>query len=186
MILNVNSVISLGYCVSQTNRISLIFAFEVPLILTAMKTILVIESKSEILENLIEGFEMEGYKVLGTGGGAEGIKLAREFIPDLIVSEILIGTMNGYEVLHALLSSSKTFEIPFIFSTTQSERKDRMMAFELGADDYIVKPYGLEEIYTMAKRWIKSGSERGTKMDAICQSQLNTFTLNKRAALFMA
>lgn len=125
-----------------------------------MKTILFIDNKQAILDNLVEGFELEGYHVLSANCGNQGIALANEFIPDLIVSEIIIGKMNGYSVLQELLDGYKTYRIPFIFSTTQCEKKDKALAFQLGADDYIVKPYGLEEMYIMVNRWIHSGSER--------------------------
>ena len=128
-----------------------------------MRNILLIENKPEILENLTEAFEMEGYKILAADNGAKGIELAREFIPDLIVSGILIGKMDGYEVLQTLLDRHRTFGIPFIFSTTKSEKRDRVLAFELGVDDYIVKPYELKDIFAMAKKWIKSGSKRVVK-----------------------
>lgn len=132
-----------------------------------MKTILFIDNKQAILDNLVEGFELEGYNVLSANCGNQGIALANEFIPDLIVSEIIIGKMNGYSVLQELLDGYKTYRIPFIFSTTQCEKKDKALAFQLGADDYIVKLYGLEEMYIMVNRWIHSGSERIPKNTSI-------------------
>jgi DNA-binding response OmpR family regulator len=70
----------------------------------------------------------------------------------------------GYEVLHLLLDTSATYEIPFIFSTSMSEKVDRTEALRLGADDYIVKPFDLEVLLKMTKTWIKSGSNRhGTR-----------------------
>lgn len=132
-----------------------------------MKTILFIDNKQAILDNLVEGFELEGYHVLSANCGNQGIALANEFIPDLIVSEIIIGKMNGYSVLQELLDGYKTYRIPFIFSTTQCEKKDKALAFQLGADDYIVKPYGLEEMYIMVNRWIHSGSERIPKNTSV-------------------
>lgn len=132
-----------------------------------MKTILFIDNKQAILDNLVEGFELEGYHVLSANCGNQGIALANEFIPDLIVSEIIIGKMNGYSVLQELLDGYKTYRISFIFSTTQCEKKDKALAFQLGADDYIVKPYGLEEMYIMVNRWIHSGSERIPKNTSV-------------------
>lgn len=132
-----------------------------------MKTILFIDNKQAILDNLVEGFELEGYHVLSANCGNQGIALANEFIPDLIVSEIIIGKMNGYSVLQELLDGYKTYRIPFIFSTTQCEKKNKALAFQLGADDYIVKPYGLEEMYIMVNRWIHSGSERIPKNSSV-------------------
>ena len=72
-----------------------------------------------------------------------GIALARKFIPDLIVCDVLMHAMNGHEVLQLLLDSRATFGIPFIFSTSMSEKINRAEALLLGADDYIIKPFAL-------------------------------------------
>jgi DNA-binding response OmpR family regulator len=125
-----------------------------------MDTILVIEDNEDILENLTEYLEMEGYKILGANNGKRGIELAREFIPNLIVCDVLMHEMNGHEVLQQLLDSHLTFGIPFIFSTSMSEKIDRAEALLLGADDYIIKPFALEDLLKMAKTWIQSGSTR--------------------------
>ena len=125
-----------------------------------MKKILLIEDTNDILENLTEYFEMEGYKVLVADNGKKGIELAKEFIPDLIICDVLMHEMDGHEVLRLLLDTAKTHEIPFIFSTSMSEKFDKMESLELGADDYIVKPFELEALLKMAKSWLKSGSKR--------------------------
>ena len=125
-----------------------------------MQTILVIEDNEEILENLIEYMEMEGYKILAANNGQRGVELARELIPDLIICDVLMREMDGHEVLHLLLDSAKTYEIPFIFSTSMSEKVNRAEALKLGADDYIIKPFELEDLLKMVKTWIKSGSHR--------------------------
>jgi DNA-binding response OmpR family regulator len=125
-----------------------------------MKTILVIEDNKDILENLTEYLEMEGYQILAANNGKRGVELAREFIPDLIICDVLMREMDGYGVLHLLLDTSETYEIPFIFSTSMSEKVDRTEALRLGADDYIVKPFDMELLLKMAKTWIKSGSNR--------------------------
>jgi DNA-binding response OmpR family regulator len=125
-----------------------------------MKTILLIEDTKDILENLTEYLEIEGYKILVANNGKEGVDLAREFIPDLIICDVLMHEMDGYEVLRLLLDTAETHEIPFIFSTSMSEKFDRIESLELGADDYIVKPFELEALLKMVKNWIKSGSKR--------------------------
>jgi DNA-binding response OmpR family regulator len=131
---------------------------------TKMDTILVIEDNEDILENLTEYLEMEGYKILGANNGKRGIELAREFIPDLIVCDVLMHAMNGHEVLQLLLDSHTTFRIPFIFSTSMSEKIDKAESLLLGADDYIIKPFALEDLLRMVKTWIKSGSARETSL----------------------
>ena len=127
---------------------------------TKMKTILVIEDNKDILENVTEYLEMEGYKILAANNGKTGVELATEFIPDLIICDVLMHEMNGYGVLHLLLDTSETHEIPFIFSTSMSEQVDRTEALKLGADDYIVKPFDMELLLQMVQSWIKSGSNR--------------------------
>lgn len=125
-----------------------------------MATILLIEDNIPILENLTEYFEMEGYKILIADNGKRGIELAREHIPDLIICDTKMPLMDGYEVLHLILDLTKTYEIPFIFSTSNAENVDRTKALELGADDYIIKPFDPETLLKMAKTWIRSGSKR--------------------------
>ena len=125
-----------------------------------MKTILLIEDNICILENLGEYLEMEGYKIMVANNGKKGVDLAREFIPDLIICDVLMPEMDGHEVLRLLLDTAKTYEIPFIFSTSMAEKIDRTAALKLGADDYIIKPFALETLLKMVRVWIKSGSVR--------------------------
>ncbi|MGE0638238.1 MAG: response regulator [Bacteroidia bacterium] len=125
-----------------------------------MKTILLIEDNKEILENLTEYLELEGFKILLADNGKRGIELAREFIPDLIVCDVKMREMDGYEVLHQLLDTAKTHDIPFIFSTSMSEKNDRTESLNLGADDYIIKPFEPEALLKIANSLIKSGSKR--------------------------
>ena len=128
-----------------------------------MKTILVIEDNPDILENIIEFLEMEGYRILSANNGKEGVEIARKFIPDLIICDVLMQEMDGHEVLHSLMESAKTNEIAFIFSTSMSENVDRAEALDLGADDYLVKPFKLETLLSMVEIWLKSGSRRDTR-----------------------
>jgi CheY-like chemotaxis protein len=125
-----------------------------------MKTILLIEDNTNILENLTEYFELEGYRILIANNGERGVELARELIPDLIICDVLMPQMDGHEVLQLILETARTYEIPFIFSTSMSEKIDKTEALIAGADDYIIKPYDPEILLEMAKKWIKSGSIR--------------------------
>jgi DNA-binding response OmpR family regulator len=116
-----------------------------------LQTILLIEDNPDILENLTEFLEMEGYKILSANNGKRGLELAAEFIPDLIICDVLMHEMDGYEVLRLLLDTTKTHEIPFIFSTSMSEKVDRTEAMKLGAADYIVKPFELTTLLKMVQ-----------------------------------
>ena len=121
-----------------------------------VQTILLIEDNPDILDNLAEFLEMEGYKILAATNGETGLKLAAEFIPDLIICDVLMHEMDGYQVLRLLLATTKTHEIPFIFSTSMSEKVDREEAMKLGAADYIVKPFELKTLLKMVKACIPS------------------------------
>ena len=124
-----------------------------------VQTILLIEDNPDILENLTEFLEMEGFKILSANNGKKGLELAAAFIPDLIICDVLMYEMDGYEVLHLLLNTTKIKKIPFIFSTSMSEKVDKTEAMKLGAADYIVKPFELNTLLKMVKACIISSSE---------------------------
>lgn len=127
-----------------------------------MKSILIIEDNIDILENLTEYLQLEGYHIFSTNNGARGIELALEFIPDLIICDMPEPGIDGKEFLKMLLNNLSTSQIPFIFSTTLFEPINRLEALELGADDYLVKPFELTAMLLMAKNCIQTGSKRQT------------------------
>jgi len=128
-----------------------------------METILLIEDNINILENLTEYLEMEGYRILIANTGKKGIELAIKCIPDLIVCDVLMPEMDGLTVLRTLLESAQGNKIPFIFSTSVSERIDREESMKLGADGYIVKPFDPGSLVKIIKTIIKTGSKRQHK-----------------------
>lgn len=119
-----------------------------------MKTILLIDDNKDILENLKEFFELEGYNVLAVNNGKEGVELAIKHLPDLIICDFIMTQMNGQKVLELILDTDKTSKIPFIFCTCMSERTDRIRALNFGADDYIVKPFDLDDMLKIAEELI--------------------------------
>lgn len=129
-----------------------------------MKTILIIENNEDVRENLREFFEIEGFKVIHTQAGRTGIELAQQFTPDLVLCNLLMPGMSGYEVLKSLSRSDRTNGIPFIFSTVVSDRIIREKALELGADDYIIKPYELNTLLEMVNFRIATGKATHRKL----------------------
>src|SRR5688572_2081509 len=111
-----------------------------------MKTILVIEDNEDIRENVAEILTLADYNVLTAPNGKEGIDSARKNIPDLIICDIMMPGVDGYGVLHVLNKEPQTQNIPFIFLTSKSERSDFRAAMEMGADDYITKPFAGNEL----------------------------------------
>ncbi len=106
-----------------------------------MKTILLIEDNSDVRENTAEILELASYKVIQAENGKEGVEKAQKMMPDLIICDIMMPVLDGYGVIHLLNKSADTASIPFIFLTAKSERPDFRKGMELGADDYITKPF---------------------------------------------
>lgn len=106
-----------------------------------MNTILLIEDNLEMRENTAEILELSNYEVLTAKNGKEGIRKAKEVIPDLILCDIMMPELDGYGVLHALSRDTNTAGIPFIFLTAKADRQDIRKGMTLGADDYLTKPF---------------------------------------------
>lgn len=106
------------------------------------RTILIIEDNLEIREGTAEILELTGsYNVLTAENGRIGVDLALKHVPDLILCDIMMPELDGYGVLYMLSKQESTIHIPFIFLTAKSERVDMRKAMEMGADDYLVKPF---------------------------------------------
>lgn len=105
------------------------------------KKILVIDDNTELRENITEILQLAGYDVVAAENGKTGIELASKEHPDLIVCDIMMPELDGYGVLHLLKMKPETGQIPFIFMTARAERGDWRKGMEMGADDYITKPF---------------------------------------------
>jgi len=106
-----------------------------------MKKILLIEDNQEIRENIAEILALANYDVLEAEHGKAGIELAKIENPDLIICDIMMPQLDGYGVLHLLSKNPATSGIPFIFLTAKSEKQDFRKGMNLGADDYLIKPF---------------------------------------------
>ena len=104
-------------------------------------TILIIEDNQDIRENIAELLNLSGYETIEARDGNEGVKLALDHLPDLILCDIMMPKLDGYGVLHILSRHDETLRIPFIFLTAKTEQVDVRKGMTLGADDYITKPY---------------------------------------------
>jgi DNA-binding response OmpR family regulator len=106
-----------------------------------MKSVLVIDDNNDIRENTAEILDLAGYKTFTAVNGKKGVELAIKEKPDLIVCDIMMPELDGYGVLHLLRKNADTQNIPFIFLTAKTERSDLRKGMEMGADDYITKPF---------------------------------------------
>ncbi|SDS71367.1 cAMP-binding domain of CRP or a regulatory subunit of cAMP-dependent protein kinases [Mucilaginibacter mallensis] len=105
------------------------------------KKVLIIEDNDDIRENVIEILELAGYTVTSASNGKVGVELAFKEIPDIILCDIMMPEMDGYGVLYMLSKRPETIAIPFIFLTAKAEHFDRRKGMEMGADDYLTKPF---------------------------------------------
>lgn len=106
-----------------------------------MKKILLIEDNRDMRENTAEILQLANYEVLSAANGKEGVELAQQQKPDLIVCDIMMPVLDGYGVLHMLSKNDETAAIPFVFLTAKAERSDLRKGMEMGADDYLTKPF---------------------------------------------
>ncbi len=120
-----------------------------------MKTILLIEDNNEVRENTAEILELANYKVLQAENGKIGVEIANSNHIDLIICDIMMPFLDGYGVIHLLSNNPKTASIPFIFLTAKSERGDFRKGMEMGADDYITKPFDDVELLKAVESRLK-------------------------------
>jgi len=113
-----------------------------------MAAILVIEDEEDIRFNISELLALTKHYVFTASNGKEGIELAQRLLPDLIICDIIMPFMDGFGVLQVLKSEPPTRVIPFIFLTSKSESSNCQLAMNLGANDYIVKPFEWAELLT--------------------------------------
>jgi CRP/FNR family transcriptional regulator, cyclic AMP receptor protein len=120
-----------------------------------MKKILLIEDNQAIRENTAEILELANYQVFTAENGKAGIETALKVIPDLIICDIMMPVLDGYGVLHLIHKNSSLQNIPFIFLSAKSERLDIRKGMEMGADDYIPKPFDETELLSAVESRLK-------------------------------
>jgi CRP-like cAMP-binding protein len=120
------------------------------------KKILIIEDNKDIRESSVEILVLAGYDVLEADNGKIGVELAQQHLPDMILCDIMMPELDGYGVLYLLSKNRETSNIPFIFLTAKAERADMRKGMEMGADDYLTKPFDdMELLNTIESRFHK-------------------------------
>ncbi len=123
-----------------------------------MKTILLIEDDSALRENTAELLELSGFKVFTAPNGKIGIEKAKNESPNIIICDIMMPEIDGYGVLEAVTSEEKTKHIPFIFLSAKTEHKEIRKGMDLGADDYLTKPFDEEELLSAVESRLAKAS----------------------------
>ena len=122
--------------------------------------ILVVEDDFDISNMLRIYFSGQGYEVEVAPRGNDALAMTRKQIPDLIMLDIMLPDMNGYDVCRELRTTTRTSHIPIIFLTQRDERSDRIAGLELGADDYVTKPFDIEELKLRAQNAITAAKRQ--------------------------
>ena len=120
-----------------------------------MSKILVIEDEARTRDMFRDCLEAEGFQTLGAEDGLTGIEQARQHLPNLVLCDVLMPTLDGYEVLSQLRQVATTATIPFVFITAKTGKADRRQGMSLGADDYLTKPSTAEELLEVVSARLK-------------------------------
>jgi PleD family two-component response regulator len=121
--------------------------------------ILIVEDDLDVAEMLNAYFRVQGYEVFTVNWGEDGVRAAQTVMPDLMILDIRLPDIDGFEVARRVRSDRRTHEIPIIFLTEKRERADRLQGFEVGADDYITKPFDVQELRLRVRNALKRVSQ---------------------------
>lgn len=123
------------------------------------QTILVVDDERKLREMIRTYLEQDGYRVVEAGNGREALYVARYEKPDLIILDLMMPEMGGYDFMRAY---SKEAETPVIMLTAKLEESDKVLGLELGADDYVTKPFGIRELIARVRAVLRRGQKQGT------------------------
>ncbi len=123
-----------------------------------METILIVEDDPTMLRGLKDNFEFKGYKVITASDGEKGLEAALNAKPDLILLDIMLPKINGYEICR--LIREQKLDMPIIMLTAKGEESDIVLGLNLGADDYVTKPFSIKELARPRSRVFAPGKKR--------------------------
>jgi two-component system alkaline phosphatase synthesis response regulator PhoP len=119
--------------------------------------VLVVEDERDVAELIRYNLGKEGYDVVVTGSGTDAVKQAREARPDIVLLDIMVPHLNGWEVCRRLKQDADTRAIPVIMVTGRVEEGDKILGFEMGADDYVTKPFSPRELVARVRAVVRRG-----------------------------
>lgn len=118
------------------------------------KKILIVDDEQDIVETLKFVMEEAGYECHCAYDGEQGLNLAKEIIPDLIILDVMMPVMNGYKVSRLLKFDTRYKDIPILMLTARSQEKDKELGEETGADEYITKPFDIDFVLERVKSYL--------------------------------
>ena len=120
-----------------------------------MKKILLVDDEQDIVESLKFVLESANFICYCAYNGEDGLRLAKELVPDLIILDVMMPKMNGYKICRLLKYDAKYKNIPILMVTARSQEEDKLIGEETGADEYITKPFDLDEVVRIAEKYLK-------------------------------
>jgi len=151
------------------------------------KKILIVEDEKDIHELIVYNLKQEGYQILSSYSGENGLEKAISERPDLVLLDIMLPVMNGLDVCRELKSNDKTSHIPIVMLTAKNEDVDIITGLEIGADDYITKPFSPRVLIARIRNILRRGElSKGTETSVINVADLiidkgrHEVTLNKK------
>lgn len=119
-----------------------------------MKRILIVDDEQDIVESLKFVLEAAGYRCFCAYNGEEGLQMAKDVLPDLIILDVMMPKINGYKICRLLKYDNKYKNIPILMVTARSQDEDKLIGEETGVDEYITKPFELEEIVKKVEKYL--------------------------------
>jgi DNA-binding response OmpR family regulator len=120
-----------------------------------MKKILIVDDEQDIVESLKFVLEGYNYTCYCAYNGEDGLKLARDIIPDLIILDVMMPRINGYKISRLLKFDKKYKDIPILMVTARSQEEDKLIGEETGADEYITKPFDLDDVVKTVQKYLE-------------------------------
>ena len=119
-----------------------------------MKKILIVDDEQDIVESLKFVLEVSGYVCYTAFNGEDGLRLAKEIIPDLIILDVMMPKINGYKISRLLKYDNKYKDIPILMITARSQDEDKIIGEETGANEYITKPFVVDDVVQRVKSYL--------------------------------
>ena len=120
-----------------------------------MKKILIVDDEQDIVESLKFVLEAADFNCYTADNGEDGLKLAKEIMPDLIILDVMMPKINGYKISRLLKYDAKYKDIPILMVTARTQEEDKLIGEETGVDEYITKPFELDEIVKKVEQYLK-------------------------------
>ena len=145
------------------------------------QTILIIEDERALVEVLTYNLRKEGFEVQSATDGQDGLRRAQTTLPDLIVLDLMLPVVEGLEVCRVLKSGARTRDIPLLMLTARSEEVDEIVGFQMGADDYVTKPFKIKPLIQRIKALLRRKKSVGTEGDVVAAGGIEIDRAQHRA-----